>query len=142
MASSERPARLVESGALRVMAEDSYIGCPEVMAGLIPLAGGTQRLPMLIGASKAKELILTGKIISSAEAVKLGLVTKVASRSDLVNEAKELAKKHSRKSIEARKGDKVVVLAGRSGGGSDHRFKGERDRVGRGHARRGLDRSG
>jgi len=77
---------------LRVMAEDSYIGCPEVMAGLIPLAGGTQRLPMLIGASKAKELILTGKIISSAEAVKLGLVTKVASRSDLLKEAKELAK--------------------------------------------------
>ena len=77
---------------LRVMAEDSYIGCPEVMAGLIPLAGGTQRLPMLIGASKAKELILTGKIISSAEAVKLGLVTKVVSRSDLLKEAKELAK--------------------------------------------------
>jgi enoyl-CoA hydratase/carnithine racemase len=77
---------------LRVMAEDSYMGCPEVMAGLIPLAGGTQRLPMLIGASKAKELILTGKIISSAEAVKLGLVTKIASRSDLLTEAKELAK--------------------------------------------------
>lgn len=77
---------------LRVMAEDAHLGFPEVMAGLIPMAGGTQRLPRLIGASKAKELILTAGLMSSAEALRLGLVARVAARSDLLKEAKALAK--------------------------------------------------
>ena len=77
---------------LRVMAEDAYLGFPEVMAGLIPMAGGTQRLPRLIGASKAKELILTAGMLSSAEALRLGLVAKVVARPDLLREATALAK--------------------------------------------------
>lgn len=67
------------------------ISQPEVKLGIIPGAGGTQRLPRLIGIAKASELLRTGKSISSAEAVKLGLTYKETD-GDLVEEAVQLAK--------------------------------------------------
>ncbi len=60
----------------RVCAEDSRFGLPEVLLGVIPGGGGTQRLPRLIGSSRAKELILTGRQVRSEEAVSIGLVNR------------------------------------------------------------------
>ena len=62
---------------IRIAAEDSTFGQPEVLLGIIPGAGGTQRLSRLIGPSKAKDLIFTGRFVKADEALSLGLVDKV-----------------------------------------------------------------
>ena len=61
---------------LRVIAAQAEVGLTEVKLGIIPGAGGTQRLPRLVGKDIAKELILTGRRVGAAEAVSLGLANK------------------------------------------------------------------
>jgi methylglutaconyl-CoA hydratase len=63
---------------LRVAAEHALLGLPETTLGIIPGAGGTQRLPHLVGEARAKELILLGKRITAAHALAIGLVNRVA----------------------------------------------------------------
>src|SRR5829696_4343502 len=75
----------------RVAAEGARFALPEVGIGIVPGAGGTQRLPRLIGVTKAKELILTGRRISAEDALDMGLVSKVVPRSSLMEEARSLA---------------------------------------------------
>ncbi len=62
---------------LRVAAEHAILGLPETSLGIIPGAGGTQRLPRLVGEARAKELILLGRRISAAHALAIGLVNRV-----------------------------------------------------------------
>ncbi|MBB4664099.1 enoyl-CoA hydratase/isomerase family protein [Conexibacter arvalis] len=62
----------------RVIAADAIIGMPETRVGLIPDVGGSSRLPALVGLGRAKELIMTGKLIDAKEAERIGLVTRVA----------------------------------------------------------------
>lgn len=62
---------------LRIASEKSKFGFPEVSLGLIPGYGGTQRLPQLIGKTKAMEMILTGDMINAEEAISIGLLNKV-----------------------------------------------------------------
>lgn len=75
----------------RIADEQVQIGFPEVKLGLFPGAGGTQRLPRLIGESRAKELILTGEPITASKALDIGLVNRVVPTGQAVNAAKEFA---------------------------------------------------
>ena len=68
----------------RILVEGSEVGLTEVRLGIMPGAGGTQRLPRLIGEARAKELILLGRRISAARALEIGLVTQVVPRAQLV----------------------------------------------------------
>jgi len=63
---------------LRIAAPDAKLGLPEINLGIIPGAGGTQRLPRLIGASRAKELVFQGSIIDASKALQFGLVNEIA----------------------------------------------------------------
>lgn len=61
----------------RVVASDAKLGQPEILLGVIPGAGGSQRLPRLIGTAKAKDLIFSGRMVEAQEALALGLVDEV-----------------------------------------------------------------
>ena len=78
---------------IRVAAQSAKFGQPEANLGVIPGAGGTQRLPRLVGKGKAKDLMMTGDIIGADEALRIGLVDRVVLDSQLMAEAKALAKK-------------------------------------------------
>jgi enoyl-CoA hydratase/carnithine racemase len=69
---------------VRVASERAHLGQPEVAVGIIPGAGGTQRLPRLIGAGRAAELILSARIVDAAEAHRIGLVEAVLPADDFV----------------------------------------------------------
>src|SRR5919198_608301 len=68
---------------LRVMATDAVIGMPETRVGLIPDVGGSSRLPAVVGLGRAKELVMTGKLIGAEEAERIGLANRVASAAEL-----------------------------------------------------------
>ena len=68
---------------LRVAAEGTVLGMPEVRLGLIPDVGGSSRLPQVVGLGRAKELIMTGRLIDAAEAERIGLVNRVAPGGEL-----------------------------------------------------------
>jgi len=68
---------------LRVMASDAYIGIPEARIGLVPDVGGCSRLPALVGLGRAKELVMTGRMIDGVEAERIGLVNRVAPADEL-----------------------------------------------------------
>lgn len=76
---------------IRLASEKAKFGQPEVGLGITPGFGGTQRLPRIVGVSKAMELILTGKTIGAAEAKAIGLVSEVYPPEELMNKAVELA---------------------------------------------------
>ncbi|HWJ02317.1 MAG TPA: enoyl-CoA hydratase/isomerase family protein, partial [Verrucomicrobiae bacterium] len=69
---------------VRVAADNAQFGLPEIKLGILPGGGGTQRLPRLIGAGKAKELIFSGDFISAEEALRVGLVNRVVPVDQLV----------------------------------------------------------
>jgi enoyl-CoA hydratase len=71
--------------------ENAKFGLPEVTLGVFPGFGGTQKLPRLIGKGKAKELILTGKMISAQEAYQMGIVNRVFPQASLMEETKKVA---------------------------------------------------
>jgi enoyl-CoA hydratase/carnithine racemase len=75
----------------RVLGERAQVGQPEILLGLIPGAGGTQRLPRLIGPAKAKDLIFTGRFVRAAEALAIGLADKVVPDDQVHAAAREMA---------------------------------------------------
>ncbi len=76
---------------IRLAAENAFMGLTETRLAIIPGAGGTQRLPRLVGRGKAKELIFTGRRVDAAEALKIGLVNKVSGKDKLLDECMEIA---------------------------------------------------
>jgi enoyl-CoA hydratase/carnithine racemase len=72
---------------LRVGGDDAKLGLPEVLLGVIPGGGGTQRLPRLIGPARAKEMIFTGRQVRAPEALEVGLVNRVVPADDVLDEA-------------------------------------------------------
>jgi enoyl-CoA hydratase/carnithine racemase len=68
---------------LRVVAADAVVGMPETRIGLIPDVGGSSRLPAVVGLGRAKELIMTGRLIDGAEAERIGLANRVAPADEL-----------------------------------------------------------
>ncbi|KAG9501772.1 hypothetical protein J7337_007463 [Fusarium musae] len=93
-------------------AEDAMFGLPEVKIGTIPGAGGTQRLARALGKHKAMEFVLTGEPASGAELERLGVVTKVFPKPDVVQAATALAEKIARLSAPVIKTAKKAVLTG------------------------------
>jgi enoyl-CoA hydratase len=84
---------LAMSCDIRIAGTRAKFGQPEVGLGITPGFGGTQRLPRLVGSSKAKELILTAENIGAEEALRIGLVSRVVPDAELMNAAMELANK-------------------------------------------------
>ena len=70
-----------------IAAQDARFGQPEIKLGIIPGAGGTQRLPRAVGKAKAMDLILTGRMMSAEEAERAGLVSRIVPSESLVEEA-------------------------------------------------------
>ncbi len=83
---------------IRIASEKARFGQPEINLGIIPGAGGTQRLPRLVGLGMAKKLVLTGEIIDAHEALRIGLVDEVVEQDRLMERAKEVARKIVEKS--------------------------------------------
>ncbi|MFC1982831.1 enoyl-CoA hydratase/isomerase family protein [Chloroflexota bacterium] len=82
---------------IRFTAEGAQFGLPQVAQGLIPMDGGTQRLPAIIGKAKAMELLLTAETIGAEEAFEIGLVNKSVPQKELASEVEALAKNLARK---------------------------------------------
>ena len=76
---------------LRVASENAIFGLPEPTLGIIPAAGGTQRLPRVVGLGRAKEMILTGARWDARKALEFGLVSQVVPPSELMNAARAMA---------------------------------------------------
>ncbi|MGA2521063.1 MAG: enoyl-CoA hydratase/isomerase family protein [Acidimicrobiales bacterium] len=76
---------------LRVVSEDAKLGQPEVLLGIIPGGGATQRLSRLVGVARAKDMIYTGRQVAAAEASRMGLADRVVPRDAVLDEALALA---------------------------------------------------
>jgi enoyl-CoA hydratase/carnithine racemase len=79
----------------RVLGESAKVGQPEILLGIIPGAGGTQRLPRLIGPARAKDLIFSGRHVAAAEALAIGLADQVVPDSDVYQAARDLAARYA-----------------------------------------------
>jgi len=105
---------------LRIASESSRFGQPEVGLGIIPAAGATYRLPRLVGAGRARELILTGRIIDADEALAIGLVNRVVPDDRLLEEARSTALLIARKGPLALRAAKLTLQASAYGPDAGH----------------------
>ncbi len=97
---------------IRIAADDATMGQPEILLGIIPGAGGTQRLSRLVGPSTAKELIFTGRFVKAQEALAIGLVDRLVPASDVYSEALAWARQFSNAAAFALRAAKTAVDRG------------------------------
>ncbi len=97
---------------IRIASEGTKFGQPEINLGIIPGAGGTQRLTRLVGTGWAKYMIFTGRTISADDALKIGLVIKVVPLENLMDEAKKMALELAKKAPVALKAAKRCINFG------------------------------
>src|SRR3954447_4362501 len=86
---------------LRVVADNAKFGQPEILLGIIPGGGGTQRLTRLVGSSRAKDIILTGRQVDAEEALRIGLADRVVPAGEVLDAALELASSLARGAVVA-----------------------------------------
>jgi enoyl-CoA hydratase/carnithine racemase len=97
---------------LRIASERARLGLPEVRLAVTPGAGGTQRLPRVVGVAKAKELILTGAVLTAAEAERIGLVNEVVPAGEAVARAMAIGEEIAlRGPIAVREAKRLIDLA-------------------------------
>jgi enoyl-CoA hydratase/carnithine racemase len=96
----------------RIGGERAVFGQPEILLGIIPGGGGSQRLPRLVGASKAKEIMITGRQVKAEEALRIGLLDESVSTDALHDRAMSLAAEVARGALQAQAIIKRVVDAG------------------------------
>jgi enoyl-CoA hydratase/carnithine racemase len=96
----------------RVAGEGARVGQPEIQLGIIPGAGGTQRLPRLVGPARAKDLIFTGRMVKAAEAHAIGLVDQVVPDAEVYQAALDLVKRYASGPALALRAAKQAIDAG------------------------------
>jgi enoyl-CoA hydratase/carnithine racemase len=109
---------------LRIAAQDAKIGLPEIGLGIIPGAGGTQRLPRLIGLARARELVLTGRPVDASAALSIGLVDRVVAATEVYPAALDLARRFAAGPTRAYAAAKRALAA--SGGDLEAGLRAER----------------
>jgi enoyl-CoA hydratase/carnithine racemase len=103
----------------RVLSESAKLGQPEILLGIIPGAGGTQRLARLVGPARAKDLIFSGRQVAAEEALRIGLVDRVAPADSVLDTATEWAASLASGAVVAQGLAKRAVDGGLSGSLSD-----------------------
>ena len=96
----------------RIASERAVFGQPEILLGVVPGGGGTQRLPRLVGVSRAKEMMITGRQVRADEALRIGLADEVVAPEDLDARARALAAQIAAGAIQAQAMIKSVVEQG------------------------------
>jgi enoyl-CoA hydratase/carnithine racemase len=96
----------------RVAGERARLGQPEILLGIIPGAGGTQRLPRLIGPAKAKDLVFSGRMVNADEALRIGLVDQVVPDSEVYSAAVDMVKRYAAGPALALRAAKQAIDAG------------------------------
>jgi enoyl-CoA hydratase/carnithine racemase len=99
---------------IRIAARDAKFGLPEAALGIIPAAGGTQTLSRLIGKANAMEMIFTGRLIGTEEALKMGLVNRTVPKHKLRSVSEQLAGEIIKNEEQALYGAKIAVTRGLS----------------------------
>jgi len=97
---------------IRIAATDAKLGQPEVLLGIIPGAGGTQRLSRLVGPSKAKDIVFTGRFVGADEALRIGLVDQVVPASEVYDAAVTWARQFASGPAYALRAAKEAIDAG------------------------------
>jgi enoyl-CoA hydratase/carnithine racemase len=98
----------------RVVAEDAKLGQPEIKLGVIPGAGGTQRLARLIGPARAKDLIFSGRMVDAEEALRIGLADRVAPAAEVYEQAVALVRPYVGGPAQALRAAKLAIDGGLS----------------------------
>lgn len=96
----------------RICADDSQLGQPEILLGVIPGAGGTQRLPRLVGTGRAKDIIYSGRFVSADEALAIGLVNEVVPAGEVYSRAVALAERYAQGPAVALMAAKLAIQNG------------------------------
>jgi enoyl-CoA hydratase len=96
----------------RVMADNAKIGQPEILLGIIPGAGGTQRLPRLVGPAKAKDIIFSGRFLECVEARDIGLVDVVVPQDAVYGKAVEIAARYASGPTVSLRAAKIAINRG------------------------------